>query len=83
VINLVTLPKKFRRNPHFLLIATDEYIISRLAQDRTCLKDFPKATTVRAFWSRLALQRLMLLRGTTIIARSAIGFPNQAKAKSQ
>jgi len=53
------------------------------AQSRTCLKDIPKATTVRAFWSRLALQRLMLLRGTTIIARSAIGFPDQAKAKSQ
>ena len=55
----------------------------RFAQSRTCLKDIPKATTVRAFWSRLALQRLMLLRGTTIIARSAIGYPNQAKAKSQ
>ena len=55
----------------------------RFAQSRTCLKEFPKATTVRAFWSRLALQRLMLLRGTTIIARSAIGYPDQAKAKSQ
>jgi hypothetical protein len=69
--------------PKFFLDCNTRIHHMALAQSRTCLKDIPKATTVRAFWSRLALQRLMLLRGTTIIARSAIGYPNQAKAKSQ
>jgi hypothetical protein len=49
VINYLSFPKKICPGRCFLLIATGEYIISPLAQDRTCLKDFPKATTVRAF----------------------------------